>query len=61
VESKPLPRKKVIFSPKVLGKERLGRHVTRSSVRRKIHVGESIPEMLVQCATEVVVEHQYPS
>jgi hypothetical protein len=33
VEYKPPPRKKVMFSPKVLDKERLARHVTRLSVR----------------------------
>jgi len=61
VEDKPPPGKKVMFSVEVLDKEKLGRPVTRSSVRRQIHVEETRPKMHVQCVVEEVVEVQFPS
>ena len=45
-----------MFSPEVLDKERLARHVTRLSARKQIHVEEAKYETSIQCVGEYVVE-----
>jgi hypothetical protein len=47
VEVQPPPGKKMMFSPEVLDKERLGKPVTKSSTRRQVREEETRPEMSV--------------
>jgi len=61
VEVQPPLGKKVMFNPKLLDKEWLGRHVTRSSARRQIHDEETRYEIHVQYVFEEVVEVKSPS
>jgi hypothetical protein len=61
IEVQPPLGKRVMFSPKVLEKEILGRPITISSARRRIHVEDTRLELLVQCDTEEFVEVQSPS
>jgi hypothetical protein len=61
LEFQPPPGKKVMFSAEVLDKEKLSRHVTRSTTRRQVHDEDIRTEMHVQCVAEEVVEAQYPS
>jgi hypothetical protein len=60
VEYKPPSGAKVRFSLEVLDKEKIGRSITRSSTRKKIHVEETKCETHVHCVVEEVVEVQYP-
>ena len=56
VEDKPPLDKKVRFIPKILSKEKLGRHVTRSSARKHIQVEETKSETHIHCLVEELVE-----